>query len=170
MGPRSQMSGNVQLLAFRLDERRYGLHLAQVQRVVRAVDATPLPRAPQIVWGAINLHGTILPVLNLRKRFGFAEREIGPDDHFIIARSSRRSVALVVDSTSGIIEYPSKDIVAASKILGRLDQIEGVVRLEDDLLLIHDLDRFLSLDEESELEAAVGEASAAMTGAANHGS
>lgn len=157
------MSGNVQLLAFRLDERRYGLHLAQVQRVVRAVDTTPLPRAPQIVWGAINFHGTIIPVLNLRKRLGFAEREIGPDDQFIIARTSRRSVALVVDSTSGTIEYPSQDIVAAGKILGRLDQVEGVVRLADDLLLIHDLDRFLSLDEERELEAAV-------TGAPNHGS
>jgi purine-binding chemotaxis protein CheW len=156
------MSGNVQLLAFRLDERRYGLHLSQVQRAVRAVDATPLPRAPQIVSGVINLHGKVIPLLNLRRRLGFPEKEIGPDDQFIIARTSRRSVALVVDATIGVIEHPAEDIIAAGKILGRLEQIEGVVRLADGLLLIHDLDRFLSLDEERELEAAV-------SGTANHG-
>jgi purine-binding chemotaxis protein CheW len=138
------------------------LHLAQVERVVRAVDATPLPHAPPIVCGAIDLHGDIVPVLSMRKRLGFADRQISPDDQFVIARTSRQSVALVVDTTLGVIERRAEDIISACKILPRLEQIEGLVRLEDDLLLIHDLDRFLSLDEQRELDLA-------LAGSADHG-
>jgi purine-binding chemotaxis protein CheW len=156
------MNGNAQILAFQLDDRCFGLHLAQVTRVVRAVDATPLPHAPQIVCGAISIHGDVVPVLSMRRRLGLADREIGPDDQFIIARASRQSVALLVDRTTGVIERSPEDIVAAKSILPRLQQIEGVVRLKDDLLLIQDLDRFLSLDEQRELEVA-------LTGAADHG-
>jgi purine-binding chemotaxis protein CheW len=152
------MNSNVQLLAFGLNDRRYGLHLSQVERVVRAVDTTPLPHAPSIVCGAIDLHGNIVPVLSMRRRLGLADREIGPDDQFVIARTSRQSVALVVDSTIGVIERRAEEIVSARKVLQQLEQIEGLVRLNDDLLLIHDLDRFLSLDEERELQLALTEA------------
>jgi purine-binding chemotaxis protein CheW len=157
------MDSSVQLLVFGLNDRRYGLHLAQVERVVRAVDATPLPHAPSIVCGAIDLHGEIVPVLSMRKRLGFPDREISPDDQFVIARTSQQSVALVVDSTLGVIERRAEDIVSASKVLPQLEQIEGLVRLEDGLLLIHDLDRFLSLDEQRELDLA-------LIGSVDHGS
>lgn len=149
------MNSSLQLLVFGLNDRRYALHLAQVDRVVRAVDATPLPHAPAIVCGAIDLHGNIVPVLSMRRRLGLADREITPDDHFVIARTSRQSVALIVDSTVGVIERAAEDIVSASNVVPRLEQIEGLVRLDDDLLLIHDLDRFLSLDEQRELETAL---------------
>jgi purine-binding chemotaxis protein CheW len=152
------MNSSVQLLVFGLNDRRYALHLAQVERVVRAVDTTPLPHAPAIVCGAIDLHGNIVPVLSMRKRLGFVDRQITPDDHFVIARTSRQSVALVVDSAIGVIEHDAEDIVSARDLLRQLKQVEGLVRLNDDLLLIHDLDRFLSLDEERDLELSLIEA------------
>ncbi|HEY1922079.1 MAG TPA: chemotaxis protein CheW [Tepidisphaeraceae bacterium] len=152
------MNNSVQLLVLGVNDRRYALHLAQVDRVVRAVDATPLPHAPAIVWGAIDLHGNIVPVLSMRKRLGLADREIVPDDHFVIAHTSRQSVALVVDDAVGVIERAAEDIISARNVIPRLEQIEGIVRLDDDLLLIHDLDRFLSLGEQQELDAALVEA------------
>jgi purine-binding chemotaxis protein CheW len=152
------MNTSVQLLVFGLNDRRYGLHLAQVERVVRAVDATPLSHAPAIVCGAIDVHGKIVPVLSMRRRLGFADRPIMPDDYFVIARTSRQSVALVVDAAFGVIERNAEEIVSAGDILRQLDQIEGLVRLNDDLLLIHDLDRFLSLDEQRNLELSLTEA------------
>ncbi len=152
------MNTSVKLLVFEVDDRRYALHLAQVECVVRAVDATPLPCAPEIVCGAIDVHGNIIPVLSMRKRLGLADRQITPDDYFVIARASRQSVALVVDMAVGVIERAAEVIVSAQSVIPRLEQIEGLVRLDDDLLLIHDLDRFLSLDDQRDLELALIEA------------
>lgn len=63
-----------------------------------------------------------------------------------------------MDSAIGVIEHDAEDIVSARDLLRQLKQVEGLVRLNDDLLLIHDLDRFLSLDEERDLELSLIEA------------
>jgi purine-binding chemotaxis protein CheW len=149
------MDATVRLLVFSLDDTRYALHLSQVDRVIRSVDCTPLPEAPQLAMGMIDVRGTLVPVLSIRSRFGLPQREIGPDDHFIIAQASHRTVALIVDNVSGIIERPACDIVAPERILPRLEQIDGVIQLEDGLVLIRDLSQFLSLEEEHALENAM---------------
>ncbi len=149
------MDGTIQILVFRLDDRQFGLRLEQIRRVIRAVDCTPLPSAPEAVSGVINFHGSILPVLNVRWKFGFAAREIGPDDQFIIARTSRRAAALVVDDVLDVADAPAEEFVPAGSFFQSLDQIEGVVVREDGMVLIHDLDRFLSLDHERALEKAL---------------
>jgi purine-binding chemotaxis protein CheW len=156
------MSPGIQLVVFELDERRYGLRLAAVERVLHAVDVTPLPQTPDVVWGVIDIEGQIVPVLSLRKRFGLPERPIGVSDQFVLARTARRTVALVVDVARGVIERSAAEVIESDKILPDLKQIEGVIRLDDGMALIHDLDRFLSLDEERALAQA-------MTSQANHG-
>jgi purine-binding chemotaxis protein CheW len=144
------------LLLFRLDDRQCALNLEQVMRVVHAVDVSPLPGSPEVVMGAIDLHGDVVPVFDMRRRFGFSSREIGVEDQFIIARGKNRAVALAVDEVRGIVDGAANRIVPAEQVVGRaLDHVDGVVQLEDGLALIHDLDRFLSLDEERELAAAL---------------
>jgi len=149
------LSEITQLVVFRLDERRYALTLVAVEQVVRAVDVTPLPGAPAIVLGAINVHGRVLPVINVRRRFLLPDREIGPTDWFLIARAAQRMVALVVDESQGVVERPRADIVASTQIVPGLQHFPGVVRLDDGLVLIHDLERFLSLDEAQALDQAM---------------
>jgi purine-binding chemotaxis protein CheW len=144
-----------QLLVFLLDDRRYGLPLGQVQRVIRAVDAPPLPDAPAIVLGIIDLQGTILPLFNLRGRFGFLDRPVEPADHFIIARALGRTVALAVDTVSGMIDYPADRVVDSGAILDGLELIAGAIQLDEGLVLIHDLDRFLTANEQRELEGSL---------------
>lgn len=149
------MNELTQLVVFRLDEQRYALPLASVERIVRAVEVTVLPDAPAIVLGAIAVAGRILPVLNLRRRFGLPEREINPDDQFLIAHTTRRIVALVVDEAQGLIEYPAAGIVPPARIVPGLERIQGVVKLDEGLVLIHDLEKFLSLDEAHALDEAM---------------
>jgi len=149
------MQREVQLLIFELDGRWWGLHLAAVERVIRAVEITPLPMAPAIVRGIIDVQGQIIPVLNVRGRFSLPDREVGLDDQMIIATTGRRRVAILVDGVREIVCRAGEEIVAAEKILRPLDGIEGVIQLGDGLALIHDLDRFLSLDEERSLENAL---------------
>lgn len=149
------MSLGNQLVVFRLDHGRYALPLAVVDHVVRAVEVTALPNAPAIVHGAIDVHGRLLPVLNVRSRFHLPEREIRPADWFLLARTERRAVALVVDDSEGVVESSADDIVASARIVPGLDMFPGVVGLKDGLVLIHDLETFLSLDDARVLDEAL---------------
>jgi len=149
------------LVVFMLDEQRYGLRLPVVERVVGAVEVTPLPKSPEMVLGVINLQGRVIPVVNVRRRFRLQERAIGLKDHFIIARTSRRLVALVVDGVADVISCSEAQIVASGEILPGLEHVEGVLKLPDGMILLHDLDLFLSLDEEHALEAALQQEKAA---------
>ncbi|MGB8355029.1 MAG: chemotaxis protein CheW [Chthoniobacteraceae bacterium] len=145
-----------QLVIFNLDERRYALHLPTVERIVMVAEITPLPKAPQIVLGVINIQGRIIPVINVRKRFNLPEREITLSDHLIIANTTRRTVVLVVDAVSGVVDRPEEEIIIPDKILPGLEYVQGVMKLEDGLILIHNLEMFLSLEEEIMLEQAIG--------------
>jgi purine-binding chemotaxis protein CheW len=145
----------LQLVVFALEDQRYALHLSAVERIVRAVEMTPLPKAPEIVIGVINVQGRIIPVFNIRRRFHLPEREIELSDQLIIANTARRTVALVVDTVDGVIERLSEEVTPADQVLPRIEYVEGIVKLENGLVLIHDLDKFLSIDEGTKLDEAV---------------
>ncbi len=143
------------LVVFSLDGQRYALALAAVERVVRAIEITPLPKAPAIVLGIVNVQGRVVPLINVRRRFRLPEREMALTDQIVIAHTARRPVALVVDAVAGVLDYPEREAVAAQDILPDAGYVEGVVKLKDGLILIHNLDRFLSLDEEASLDRAL---------------
>lgn len=149
------MSQTNELVVFSIDEQLFALHLRAVKRTIRAVEVTPLPHAPEVILGIINVQGSILSVFNTRKRFHLPEREIALNDQFILAASSRRDVALVADAVKDVVEAQELDVIRAEKILPAMEYVEGVVKLENGLLLIHDLDTFLSLDEGKLFDEAV---------------
>jgi purine-binding chemotaxis protein CheW len=149
------MDGQDKLLIFSLSELRCALDITEVERVIRAVEITPVPKAPPIVRGVINIAGRVIPVLNIRKRFGLPDRALSLSDSFIIADTSRRSIVLIADGVSGVIEYSKEAVVKPGDIVPRLDYVEGVVKLDDGMVLIHDLDMFLSLEEEQLLDQAL---------------
>lgn len=140
---------------FCFDELRVALALACVERVVRAVYLTPLPDAPDIVLGVVNLQGRVIPAINLRKRFRLPDRAMRLSDQLVVARTVRRPVALVVDTVNGIFDYAEPDIASPDSILPDLEYVEGVVKLDDGLVLIHNLEHFLSLDEAEALDRAM---------------
>jgi purine-binding chemotaxis protein CheW len=141
-----------QLVTFTLDGQPYALPLASVQQVVRMVEVVPLPKTPEIVLGVINLHGKIVPVLNLRKRFGLQDGEASLSDHLIIADTARRRVALVVDAVTGVLEKSTADITNPDNMVSGTKYVEGIAKLEEGMLFIHNLDRFLSCEEEIQIE------------------
>jgi len=146
------------LVVFTFAENRYALNLASVERIVHALEITPLPKAPEIVLGVINIAGRIVPVLDMRKRFRLPEREIQVTDHVVIATTARRRVALLVDSVVGVVESSTAQRIAAEQVLPRMPYVEGIVKLDDGMVLIHDLDAFLSLEEEKAIDAAISKA------------
>lgn len=142
-------------IVFCLNELRMALAMTVVERIVHAVYITQIPNAPAIVLGVIDLQGRIIPVVDMRRRFGLPEREIALTDRLIVAQTTRRPVALVADSVTGVVEHPATELIEAEAILPGLAQVSGVVKLDDGLIFIHDLDRFLSLDEEEILDQAL---------------
>lgn len=150
-----KQAGQNQIVLFTLDEPRYALYLSAVERVVRAVEITPLPKAPGIVLGVINWQGKILPVIDIRKRFNLPAREIDTDDRFIIARAAKRQVALAAESVTGIRELTEQEEASAAQAVPFAEHLKGVAKVDGGLVLICDLDRFLSLGEEQKLDAAL---------------
>lgn len=147
-----------QLVAFNVDGQQYALGLQSVQRVVRMVEITPLPKSPEVVLGVVDLGSTILPVLSMRKRFGRPEAEIDLNDQLIVAETRTRTLAVAVSSVTGVIERTRKEITQAEDVVPGVEYVEGITRLGDGLLFIHDLDRFLSVEEESELQGVLSQA------------
>jgi purine-binding chemotaxis protein CheW len=143
------------LVVFSLDGRRYALALARVRRSIRVVAITPLPGAPAMVLGIIDLGGVVIPVIDIRMRFNHPPREVRLSDHLIVATTGKRTVALLVDETRGVIQVTPEGYAPAGGILPRLDLVDGAVKLQDGLILIHDLERLLSLEEETAIDRAL---------------
>lgn len=143
-----------ELVVFHLDGQRYALDLPVVQRIVSMVEITPLPQAPGVVQGVINVQGDVVPVVALRRRFGLPERKPTAQDHLVLARTSRRRLAFAADRVDGVLRT-ADNVVSAALIVPGLPHVEGIVTLPDGMILIHDLERFLSGDEERTLDQAL---------------
>ena len=142
-------------VVFALDQERFALPLDCVERAVRVVEVTPLPKAPAIVDGVVNVQGRIVPVINLRRRFGVRERDIELSDHLLIARTVGLTLAMIVDAVSGVVECSERQLVASETVVPGAEYLQGIAKLADGMVLIHDLDTFLSFDEAQSIKQAM---------------
>jgi purine-binding chemotaxis protein CheW len=141
------------LVHFKLDETRYAVPASRVIEVVPRVLVTPLSGVAPPVLGVLSYRGAPISAVDLRARLMLPPRAPGCDDHFIIAESARRHVALVVERVDGIESIPLADVLPSPS---PSPHVAGVVRLEGGFMLIHDLDAVLSLAEERAIDAALG--------------
>ena len=113
------------MLLFTLEGQRYALPAEDVRELVRAVRLTPLPRAPDVVEGLLNLRGELLPVLDLRRRFRLPPRPLSPSDHFIVAQAGPRRVALRVDRAEGLLALEPGKLDATPRELPGVGYVAG---------------------------------------------
>lgn len=152
------MSESVQLVVFVLGQRRFAVALEHVQCVVAAAETTPVPGAPPVVLGIIDLHGEVIPVLDPRHRLQSPAPPVSPisvSDHFVIVQTSVRKIALLANQALGVIERPLSDISALGLIESGADRYHGATTLGDGLVLIHDIEKFLSVPESAALDDAL---------------
>jgi purine-binding chemotaxis protein CheW len=145
----------VDVLVFSLNGHRYGLPVADVWEVVRAVALAPLPKAPPIVEGVINVRGRLVPVLDVRARFRLAAQALAPADFFVLARAGERLVALRVDAGVQLAQLASGDVESLEQVVSGAGYVAGVGKLPDGLVLIHDLRTFLASAESAQLTEAL---------------
>lgn len=126
-----------------------------IQEVARASAIAALPKAPAIVEGVINVRGDVVAVLDIRQRFGLPPHALALDQHLIIARAGLRLVALRVDRALDWVVIDEESIEPAARVAPGAEYVAGIAKLGDGLLVIHDLETFLSLDEAQRVDAAV---------------
>lgn len=129
-----------------LDTQRYAPRLAVVERIVRAVAVTSLPRAPEIAHGVVDVEGVVIPVMNIRRRLGLPEKLITPSGRFIVARAQRRPVILVLDTVQAILEIPTEQIMTAEQMTQEMAEAQGA-----GVLILNRADRTVSAAEREEL-------------------
>jgi len=144
-----------EVLLFTLEGQRYALPLEDVRELVRAVRLTPLPRAPAVVEGLLDLRGELLPVLDVRRRFRLPARRLSSSDHLIVAQAGRRRVVLRVDRAESLLALEPDQLDTSPRELPGVGYVAGALKLPDGLVLLHDLRTFLSEVEALELEEAL---------------
>ncbi|MBN1631051.1 MAG: chemotaxis protein CheW [Thermoleophilia bacterium] len=133
---------------FSVDSQKYGLLIAEVERILRAVEVKPLPQSPPHVLGIINMQGAILPVIDLRYCLGRPERPIQPEDHFIVARTPTTIAVLPVDAALGSVEVPVGSDAAGEKARDRY--LRKIVPWGHEVIYALDLERVVFGDESPE--------------------
>jgi purine-binding chemotaxis protein CheW len=144
-----------QLLTFEVGASRFATPAGVVREVVRAVAITALPKAPPIVEGIINFRGTLVPVLDIRQRFRLPAVPVAPEQHLIIAQAGNRLVALRVDRALDLVAVDADAIESAARVAPGTEYVAGIAKLADGLLVIHNLESFLSFEEAVQVDAAV---------------
>ncbi len=129
---------------FTVDGQAYALDLQEVERIVRAVEVSPLPEVPAYVAGIVDVHGRVLPVIDLRLRFDRPTRPIALTDHFVIAHTRTHPVILSVDAALGSVQVAS-DSIPADTELPRC--VRKVVPLDLGVVYSLDLERVMFGDE-----------------------
>jgi purine-binding chemotaxis protein CheW len=142
-------------LIFRLDELRCAVHAAAVIEILPALAVRPLPGQPPFVAGTIDVRGTIVPVLDLRARFGRPSRAMQLSDRLVLARSHDRVLAVWVDAVEGLVPHDADAVTATGGLIVGDRSLVGVAATAGGLCAIHDLDGFISGCESDALADAV---------------
>jgi purine-binding chemotaxis protein CheW len=150
-------TSELELLVFDLEGRTFGLPSTEVVELVRAVAVTPLPNGPRVVAGVINLRGNVVPVFDLRVRFGISSPPLEPTDHFVVAKAGPRLVALRADRATEILQFSPDDIVAAERVVTGARHVAGIAKTAAGVVFVSDLDTFLSEAEAASLDDAIAE-------------
>jgi purine-binding chemotaxis protein CheW len=145
----------VDAVAFELDDLRGAIVTQPVVEILRAVAYRPIAGQPPFVPGVIDLRGTIVPLLDMRARFGLRAQQLSPEHYFIVVTTHDRLVALWVDRVLGILTFNPDSLIASEGLIVGTRSFAGILRTGEGLVVIHDPQAFIS---ESELDA-VSEAS-----------
>jgi purine-binding chemotaxis protein CheW len=144
----------VQLACFRVGGELYALDIMNIREIIRPQKLTAIPKAPRFIEGVINLRGAVIPVADLRKRFDQPCSEETRKNRIIICSVGGRIVGLLVDEVLEVRRYGRQDVAPAPQFLKgpEAEFFLGVARRDDDLVMVLDLDRILSTDEQIALQ------------------
>ncbi len=143
-----------QLVTFTIDTEEYGLGILKVQEIVRLPKITRLPKAPEFIKGVIDLRGNIIPIIDLREKFGLLAKEYIETTRVIIVEVAEKRIGMIVDTVSQVVRVSESNIAPPpTNVDGNVNEyIDGVVRLENRLIILLKVDGILSTEEVVQLQ------------------
>lgn len=152
--PVQKDDASLQFVIFQAGVQSFAVEINRVKEILRHRKVTPLPRTPSFIEGVIDLRGSLIPVLDLRKRFEVAAPVFNDQTRIIVIRYKKKKIGLVVDSVSRVLPIPLRDIKAPPAIARAhgSEYMLAVAKHHDELYIVLDLDRILSSAEHMTLE------------------
>jgi purine-binding chemotaxis protein CheW len=144
-----------QLVVFQLGAELYGVEISRVHEIIRLQSVTRVPKAPAFVEGVINLRGKVIPVVDLRRRFGLPTADHTRASRIVVVELGDQVVGIVVDGVSEVLRVNTAIVEPPSPVVAGIDSeyLHGIAKLTDRLVILLDLDRILARDERRALEA-----------------
>ncbi len=141
--------GEIQVVAFKLRKEEYSLNILNVQEIKGLTDITRVPYASDFIKGVINLRGSVLPVIDLKKRLGLMDTPYTDDTRIVIVKVDEVSVGMIVDEVTEVLVFDQNEIEVAKAVdneIGRF--ISGIGKLDDRLVIMLDLNAIVGLTDE----------------------
>ena len=146
----------LQLVTFKVDNEEFAVDILKVQEINKMIDITRIPNAPPFVEGVINLRGKIIPIVDLRKRLGFAGKDYDKSTRIIVIELDGMVLGFIVDSVSEVLRISDATVEPPPSLVAGVesDYIEGVGKLDNRLLILLELRKIFSDSDRKELERA----------------
>jgi purine-binding chemotaxis protein CheW len=138
----AKATGSMQLVSFRLAEEEYGIEITKIREIILITEITRIPQTPHYVKGLINLRSTVIPVIDLRSRFGLAEGEQTDESRIMVLHVAQKTIGIVVDAVSEVLRVTPNQIAPPPPTVAGLgrEYLTGLVKLDDRLLILLDTD------------------------------
>ena len=135
----------IQLVTFRIGEEEFGVDILAVQEIIRLMQITMVPRAPAFIEGVINLRGKVIPVINMRTRFGMPALEHDSNTRIVVMELEQKIVGFLVDGVSEVLRIPAGTVEDPPPVVAGIgsEYIRGIGKLDDRLLILLELDNLL---------------------------
>lgn len=146
----------LQIVDFELANENYGVAISDVHEIIRMVEVTRIPKAKQFIEGVINLRGRIIPIIDLRKRFGLESKVVDKDKRIIVVRVEDQTVGMIVDAVSEVLQVSASQIEGVSSLVSSqvdTEFISGIAKVDNRLIILLDLTKVLTAKERAELKA-----------------
>jgi purine-binding chemotaxis protein CheW len=151
----------VQLVTFKVGGEEFGLDVFQVHEILRYQAPTAVPRAPLFVEGVLDVRGTLVPVVDLRRRFETSQAQVDEDTRIVVVDHAAERLGLVVDSVTEVLRAPETAVTPPPSYIRGLaaEYLRGIVRIGERLVILLELEKILSSEERIALmESGIGAA------------
>ena len=147
--------GDEQIVVLDLGGEAYGVEIGRVEEIIRMQAITRIPNGPAFIEGVTNLRGRVIPVLDLRKRFGLPASAPTRRSRIVVGELGEHTVGLVVDGVSEVLLISAEAVEPPSTLVTSADSafLRGVAKLDERLILLLDLSRILTRSEQEDLAA-----------------
>ena len=145
----SEVHGTMQLVSFKLAKELYGIEITKVREIILITEITRIPETPDFLKGLINLRSTVIPVIDLRVRFGLPEAELSDESRIMVLQACGKTIGIMVDAVSEVLRVKQEQIAPPPPTVAGLgrDYLSGLVKLDNQLLILLDIDKIFGEEE-----------------------